>query len=387
MDRRYGCALLAGGAGSRMGYVNKANLIYRESTFADGIQKELEKTGMPCYLSAANYEQAVPARWKAVKDCVTAGDGRYTGPAGGIYSCLLKAGKDGLDGLFFVPCDAPLFTADVIEKMIPYIKEDYDALCWRTRDGRIQTTFGWYSVNCLDAFEEDIKAGKYKLLKLLEKVRLRVCDASAAGIDERQFVNINSEEDYRRVCQSQERKHILICGKRQSGKTTLINRIISESCLPVYGYRTQMERSREDGCCHVYMYPAGRMDGPRSRENEVGITGGNVKRVNSDVFNGLGCALLEAARDDGMIVMDEIGYMEDRAERFCRAVAAAFDGDIPVLASIKDTDHRSAHIQRILEHPKAQIFRLNPENREEIYEEIRSIVKTWEGIIDLSSPK
>ena len=327
MDRRYGCALLAGGAGSRMGYVNKANLIYRESTFADGIQKELEKTGMPCYLSAANYEQAVPARWKAVKDCVTAGD------------------------------------------------------------GRIQTTFGWYSVNCLDAFEEDIKAGKYKLLKLLEKVRLRVCDASAAGIDERQFVNINSEEDYRRVCQSQEKKHILICGKRQSGKTTLINRIISESCLPVYGYRTQMERSREDGCCHVYIYPAGRMDGPRSRENEVGITGGNVKRVNSDVFNGLGCALLEAARDDGMIVMDEIGYMEDRAEKFCRAVAAAFDEDIPVLASIKDTDHRSAHIQRILEHPKAQVFRLNPENREEISEEIRSIVKTWEGIIDLSSPK
>ena len=377
MDRKYGCALLAGGAGSRMGYVNKASLLYRGTTFADSIQKELEKTGMPCYLSAANYEQEVPAGWKKVKDCVTAGDGRYTGPSGGIYSCLLKAREDGLDGLFFVPCDAPLFTADVIRKMIPRIEENCDAFCWRTSDGKVQMAFGWYAVHCLDVFKEDIEAGKYTLHKILKKVRCRVCNASDAGIDEKQFANINSEEDYRKVCQLPERKHILICGKKQSGKTTLINRIIRESRLPVYGYRTQMERSSEDGRGHVYMYPAGSIGGSRSRENEVGITGGSVKSVNYDVFNGLGCALLEAARDDGMIVMDEIGYMEDRAEKFCRAVAVAFDGDIPVLASIKDTDRRSEHIQRILAHPKAQVFRLNPDNREDVYEEIRAIVETW----------
>ena len=175
-----------------------------------------------------------------------------------------------------------------------------------------------------------------------------------------------------------ERPHILICGKRQAGKTTLLNRIISESSLPVYGYRTQMERSNEDGCGHVYLYPIDRGEHHRSEDNEVGVTRERVIRVNSDVFNGLGCALLEAAKSDGMIVMDEIGYMEDNAEEFCRSVRAAFDADIPVLASIKDTEHKSRHIQTILNHPKAKVFMLDQDNRDEIYRKVAKIVKEWE---------
>ena len=49
MDRKYGCAVLAGGAGSRIGHVNKAELEYRGQTFAESIMAEMEETGMPCY--------------------------------------------------------------------------------------------------------------------------------------------------------------------------------------------------------------------------------------------------------------------------------------------------------------------------------------------------
>ncbi len=232
-------------------------------------------------------------------------------------------------------------------------------------------------------------------------------------------VKMNNGDDLGRVCRASDRPHVLICGKRQPGKTTLIDRIIRESRLPVYGYRTKMERDG-NGYGHVYIYPAGifpagsgghhgaedhRPDNNKAGNdigkedgndvgneayngagceagdricNEVGVARERVISVNTDVFNGLGCALLGAAGSDGMIVMDEIGYMEDKAEDFCRAVTAAFDGDIPVLATIKDTQRPSRHIYSILHHPKARVFMLDRENREEIYREVMKIVNVWE---------
>jgi nucleoside-triphosphatase THEP1 len=85
-----------------------------------------------------------------------------------------------------------------------------------------------------------------------------------------------------------------------------------------------------------------------------------------------------------MIVMDEIGYMEDEADDFCAAVREAFDGDIPVLASIKRTEHASRHIDTILHHPKATVFMLTESNREEVYAKVREMVKEWERNCDRS---
>ena len=48
MNRNTGCALLAGGAGSRMGNINKAELKYQGMTFAEKAASELTATGMPC---------------------------------------------------------------------------------------------------------------------------------------------------------------------------------------------------------------------------------------------------------------------------------------------------------------------------------------------------
>jgi len=231
------------------------------------------------------------------------------------------------------------------------------------------------------------------------------------------------------------RPHILICGRKRAGKTTLIDRIIGETSLPVYGYTTQMVRDAGDEYGHVVIVPAGgglvSETGRSSKtgrvsstdrisstdrvsstdrinstvkdsinirdsrtsivsktgwtgENEVGIAGGRVIRVNPDVFNSIGCALVKGVGKDGdgMIVMDEIGYMEDGAEDFCAAVREAFDGDIPVLASIKRTEHASRHIDTILHHPRANVFMLTESNREEVYAKVSEIVKEWERNCD-----
>ena len=132
-----------------------------------------------------------------------------------------------------------------------------------------------------------------------------------------------------------------------------------------------------DGAHRIYMYPAGRIDGRMSEENHIGDGNTRERTVNLEVFEKLGAELLEAAQPDGVIVMDEIGYMEIGAERFCRDVLNAFDGDIPVLATIKETERGVEYMDRIRKHPKVKLYNLTRDRFDAIYTEVLPTVKSW----------
>ena len=374
MSKKYGCVLLAGGKGQRMGGTNKAELIINGQTFAGIIEAELEQTGIPCYLSQGAYDQVIPQGWTKVTDLYLDSDGQYQGPAAGICSCLVQAEKDGLDGIFCVPCDAPFFEAGMIGKLQQFITEDTDAVCIRTSDGHIQTVFGWYSVRCIKPMVKELQNGNRKLISILEQLSLRVIDAADAGINERCFTNINRMEDYKKYCEGQ--LHIVIEGKKGAGKTTLIDRLINETSRRICGYRTKILETDAEGYRHVYIYPADKAD--TAAAQEVGIVRRKVISVNDEVFESLGVKLLSDVSDDGVIIMDEIGYMETGAEHFCRKVIETFDGDIPVIAAIKDTEKEYRYLQLIKDHPKVYLLSLNVDNREEVYQEARRIMGTWE---------
>ena len=218
----YGCAVLAGGVGSRMGGVNKALLPVGKSVSAIGDETILERiarildgTGMPCCLSVAAYEQDVPDGWTVVPDadylrgiCSLPDEkgSAVAGPLGGIYACLCKAAEEGIDGLFFVPCDAPHYEADVIEKMLPHLKQNSahteeagsnptDAVIWTTADGRQQVAFGWYSVSCLPVLHRQLAGGHYKVREALAKLQVKELRAAEEGVPEERFRNLNTPDD------------------------------------------------------------------------------------------------------------------------------------------------------------------------------------------------
>lgn len=222
---KYGCALLAGGRGTRLGTVNKAQLCVcpagndaeKETaggavgkactdssagteTFLQRTTRLLTDTGMPCYLSVAAYEQPVPEGWTAVEDAARTAEGGLAGPMAGIFSCLVKAKEDGLGGLFFVPCDAPAFELDVIEEMLPHT-DGADLVVWQTADGRRQMTFAYYAVSSLPAIKEQLAAGRYRLRDLAQDdlCRTVILDTEAEGLPEERFQNINLEEDRTRL--------------------------------------------------------------------------------------------------------------------------------------------------------------------------------------------
>ena len=192
--------------------------------------------------------------------------------------------------------------------------------------------------------------------------------------------------------------HIVLCAPRQTGKTTLIERIIREaqgsaagSPIPIYGFQTK-KFAGSDGTSRIYMFPAGGdLTGNIPADARyIGSTCGRVKDVCPETFDTYGTALIRSARPDGLLIMDEIGHMEKDSPLFLRAVFKALDGDIPVLAVARYTEGGTApagqpakpggqigsgdYLERIRRHPRVRLYMLTADNRDAIYNEVRTII-------------
>lgn len=195
MRRKVGCMLLAGGAGSRMGYVNKMKMSYRDITFGEIIQHELEQLELPCFISVANYECEELPGWTVVKDIKVADEEGFIGPMGGLLSCLYAARDQGLEGLFVVSCDMPLFKNKLFSVLEDHI-ENKDIVIWRTRDDRFHPTCGYYSVNTIEIIEKLLEEKCYRLRRIMSETKSLILDTRDFDISDKCFTNVNDKEQY-----------------------------------------------------------------------------------------------------------------------------------------------------------------------------------------------
>jgi len=171
-----------------------------------------------------------------------------------------------------------------------------------------------------------------------------------------------------------QKKHILICGDRGAGKSTLIEKLLSRNCLPVYGFFTR-NTPRPDGAHDIYIYRTGDLERTQSKENYIDWCDSKKRSFNPYVFDTLGTEYLKAGQD-GIIVMDEIGFMETASKPFCDAVMRHLDGDIPILATVKGR-FDIPFLDRVREHPNAALYTITEENRDELYETLLSVILKW----------
>lgn len=221
--KEWGCVLLAGGRGSRMGGVNKGSLTYEGITFGERIGAELSACSVPCFLSEAVYEKGLKG-FLTVRDQVRDPEGQFVGPMGGIYSCLCRAEELGLKGLFFVSCDMPFFRKEMAQLLMASAEHE-DAVLWRTRDGRLHPVCGFYSVNCLLTLEARIKAGDYRLMALLKELSCRILDTSSYHLPDVWFENVNTPEIYKQLSRSAP-PVLAVSGSKNTGKTTCLENIV-----------------------------------------------------------------------------------------------------------------------------------------------------------------
>lgn len=246
--------ILSGGRNTRMEGQKKLFLRYAGETFCQRILHACDC--LPAvYLSVDKkepYKEAglsmVEDRWKGI------------GPLGGIASGLLECKED---ALFVMACDMPMIDRKTVERMLktyeamlrkPVLdagQQDgaesvtsadlYPPVLVASQNGRIHPLFGIYPKRVLPFAEELIREGDYRIMHLLERAGYRTLELETENCA---MENINSTEEYRRLAETElagenPRKTapfvFAISGYKNSGKTTLITRLIPE--LTKRGYK------------------------------------------------------------------------------------------------------------------------------------------------------
>ena len=159
-------------------------------------------------------------------------------------------------------------------------------------------------------------------------------------------------------------RHLFLTGEVQVGKSTLIRRLLAaHPGWRLGGFQTVTRWAGRQGS--VYLIPARAGMEACTADACVGLRDLDLMRPVSrpEVFDRIGPGLLSAERAD-LLIMDELGTMEQQAKAFCGAVLRALDGDLPVLGVIKPRS--SALLDAVRAHPRVQVLTVTRENREEL---------------------
>ena len=164
----------------------------------------------------------------------------------------------------------------------------------------------------------------------------------------------------RRVCL---RMKLLLTGLPGAGKSTLARAVLEASGREPRGFYTAKGAPAEDGSVPVFLRPASGEGGPLL-----------VGRVFSDRAEGCpeafeaAAGLLEDIPEGSLVVMDELGFMENRAERFKARVLAVMAGDYDIIAVVKPRSTPFLDAVRAVE--GAELVRVDETNRETLLREL-----------------
>ena len=168
-------------------------------------------------------------------------------------------------------------------------------------------------------------------------------------------------------------KHILICGERGVGKSTLIRRLLAESTLPVGGFVTRrLPQADGDGMFPIYLHAAALPpeERPYDPEHLVGTCDSRRSVRYPEAFDRLGPPLLTSG---GLLVMDELGFLERCSPVFQRAVFTLLDGPTPVLGVLR-RHAKSPFWGPVSRRADVRLLPLTVENRAEIPTELARLL-------------
>ena len=162
-------------------------------------------------------------------------------------------------------------------------------------------------------------------------------------------------------------RHILIVGRNGVGKSTLIRALLEMIPTQVHGVITKKEAPQPDGFCPVYIHSYG---APRQYgvENRVGLCRQGNSIAFPEAFDRF--AVSEAFPKSGVVVFDALGFLESGAPRFTEAVLKTLDEAPLVIAAVRDKE--TPFLDAVRSHPRADVYRIDPENRDRLRETLFS---------------
>lgn len=170
--------------------------------------------------------------------------------------------------------------------------------------------------------------------------------------------------------------HLLITGEVGVGKTTLISNLLED--VPkdrIYGFYTQ--KISPDGkfgkAGEIYMFPAPYGLEPKLEHCVAKILGHRQFDLHIEEFETYGVSLLSNIPEGSFVLMDELGFLESNAPKFCNKVMEVLDCKVCVIGVVKPK--HTAFLDRVRQHKNVRLFEITVENREEQTRQIRQILK------------
>ena len=195
-----GAAILAGGAATRMGGIQKGlievagrplldlALDTLSSFFEDIMVVCKEPEPLRAYLAAR------PAKVRAVRDAFEARSSLT-----GIHAALAGARTP---HVFVMACDTPLLRPALLAALLAHLRPGDDVVLPQKPDGYFEPLCAVYSARCLPHIAEQLGRGDYKIIRFFDKVRvhpLPVGELLRADPDLVSFQNANTPEDLRKL--------------------------------------------------------------------------------------------------------------------------------------------------------------------------------------------
>lgn len=162
--------------------------------------------------------------------------------------------------------------------------------------------------------------------------------------------------------------HLFLTGSPRVGKSTIIDHAINQSQLIIGGFCTKGEAVPKGMPSYIYLYPC----------NSIGMQGsvrvgyrtgeGRLYEAYTEAFDTVGVAALTKLQSVELIIMDELGFMENQAYRFQEKVMHLLEQNVPILGVIKQAD--TPFLNRVRDHKNVVIWEVKESNRSEIEEKV-----------------
>lgn len=130
--------------------------------------------------------------------------------------------------------------------------------------------------------------------------------------------------------------NIFLTGFKNAGKSTIINEFLKTYSGSLGGFRTILKKKPIDEFCGIYLVDITQPDIQLGYENRVGSCTPERKPIGYvQVFENAGVEALSFNNLPDLIIMDELGVLENDCERFKAKVIKSLDSKADVLGVIK----------------------------------------------------
>lgn len=177
--------ILMGGQSRRMGYQEKYKLHVAGKRMIDRVIGCFEEFPL-LFLSVNGKQKLENLPYLTVVDEFSG-----IGPMGGICTALRQIKSP---TTFVASCDLPFLTSEIVTNLsFSFDTENHDCAV-AVVAGRVHPLCGVYAQSMLPALEKSINKGHYRLMDVLEQVRVQYVHFPESYA--KYFANINTEEQY-----------------------------------------------------------------------------------------------------------------------------------------------------------------------------------------------